>query len=119
MKETYRCSQCRFPKDRSEFHEELRPDRKRPVSSKCSDCRSDNYHATKYDQKCMACLKPRALDSNGICNRCNDAAGKRQCRLCNEMRLRYFDFYERRRVCRHCMAARRTKITPPSAALAS
>lgn len=109
----YKCSKCEKNLPHALFHEALYTDRKRQVASRCRECRSDDYHATKYDRNCMACLKPRRLDSNGICNRCNDDAGKRECRKCGEMKLRYFNFYGPRRVCISCY-----RVTPPSAVLA-
>jgi hypothetical protein len=106
--QTFRCSECGDDKERVNFHEEKRDDRKRQVTSRCAECRSDAYFAAKYpDTICIQCLKHRPLDSNQICPRCNDASGKRQCRVCCVLKLKFFEFYGNRRICKDCRRTRR------------
>lgn len=98
----FRCSDCGDDKVRVDFHEERRDDRKRAVTSRCRQCRSDAYFAERYPEICIQCLKHRPIDSNKICPRCNDERGFRQCRICGDLKLKFFEFYGTRRICKDC-----------------
>src|SRR6266436_5030484 len=105
LKEEYKCAKCKLVKIRSEFHEtKIRPDRNRPVTSRCKKCRSDAYFSKKAPgQTCIQCLRPRRLDKNRICKKCNEDTGLRQCRgVCGEILPLYLQFYSKRTVCIEC-----------------
>jgi hypothetical protein len=102
-KETYECSKCGRTLGRFEFHETRTDDRIRPVTSQCKECRSETYFGKKYPNTCNCCLKHRPIDSNGMCRKCNEDSGLRQCYAgCGRVLPLFLYFFGRSRVCKDC-----------------
>lgn len=115
-KPTYTCSGCGKPKLRSDFHEAHYDDRKREVTSRCRECRSEDYFSKRYDTICIQCMKHRPLDENETCKKCNAENGIRQCNGCSELLALYVEFRGERKTCEKCRATRRASAVAASAA---
>lgn len=104
QKETYECSKCGRTLGRFGFHETRTNDRVRPVTSQCKECRSESYFEKKYSTICNCCLKHRQIDSNGMCRKCNEESGLRQCYAgCGRVLPLFLYFFGRSRVCKDCV----------------
>src|ERR1700690_202680 len=96
------CSKCKIYKPRKEFNECFYKDRESTITPRCRDCRSNAYYSKRYDTKCIQCLKPKKLDKNQICGKCNEENGLRQCKECNELLLINLSFYGHKQKCIQC-----------------
>ena len=104
----FRCSGCGIVAPRETFHESPCEDRVRPVTSQCRSCRSGAYYARKYpNSTCTSCSQNRRLDKNGVCPRCNEDAGLKQCKRCGDLLPLAWSFYAERKVCKLCLAQQR------------
>ena len=101
--ETFPCSKCKKELPRTSFHEFATDTRKRPVTSKCRDCRKEEYFSSKYETKCICCLKNRKVDDNQQCKECNEAAGIRECKQCKQLLPLFLMFYGKNRKCKKCL----------------
>ena len=119
MPQTFVCSGCGEPKPRGEFHEAHYRDRKREVTSRCRACRSEDYFSKRYETICAQCMRHRPLDSNGICKRCNEETGMRECNGCREILLLFVEFRGARKTCEKCRARQQPTSEQPQARLAS
>lgn len=102
--EPYLCAgPCGRIRGREDFHE-FKRDRKKQVTARCKECRSEDYYTARYpDTVCGSCVKHRPLDSDGVCARCHEAMGLRECRgPCQGLLPALMMFYGRSKVCRDC-----------------
>ena len=107
----YKCSECGKEKERQEFHESKASDRKREVTSQCKECRKEGYYQKRYPDLCGCCLKPRPLDKNSVCRKCNMESGLRQCKgLCNQVLPVFLYFYGRSCICKECSKAKKLSV---------
>lgn len=103
MTKKYLCAKCKDPLPRGEFHEWRATDRRRPVSSRCARCRSEDYYTKRYKTVCAQCLRHRPLDKNQVCAKCNAESGLRQCHgPCNALLPLYMEFDKNRKTCKKC-----------------
>jgi hypothetical protein len=117
MPAKYVCSGCKNPLNRGDFHEAHYTDRKRPVTSRCRLCRSDDYFASRYKTICAQCRKPRPLNQNRVCKRCNEDSALRECRgPCGALLPALISFDGKRTTCKSC---RKLKQLPSAASAAS
>ncbi len=112
----FTCSGCGKEKLRTDFHEAHYNDRKREVTSRCRECRREDYHARRYPTVCIQCLKHRALDTNSICRGCNEDNGMRQCLRCCELLLSFVEFRGSRRTCTKCLVRQQPTASASSPA---
>jgi hypothetical protein len=96
------CAGCKKELPRSSFHEFRSEDRKRPVTSRCRDCRRRSYYSSRYETVCACCMENKPIDSNSICRKCNEEAGLRECVQCRKILPLYLKFYGRERRCKEC-----------------
>lgn len=96
------CSHCNLPKPQSRFDEKICEDRIRPVTSWCASCRSDGYFQKRYPTPCSTCGRHRKLLSNGVCVKCNEEVGLRQCRKCGFLLPSLLSFHRKKKTCEQC-----------------
>ena len=99
----YKCTRCSMLLLRSEFGESIRKDRTRAVTNWCKKCRSFEYYKGKYKDICVSCSRNRKLDNNGICSKCNQQQGIRECKVCGYLLPIFLSFYETKKVCKYCL----------------
>lgn len=104
MAKTYRCSgPCGLEKPRGDFHEWSEAGRLREVTSRCRECRSEDYFTKRYKTVCAQCMRHRPLDKNEVCARCNAESGLKQCHgPCGALLSLYLGFDANRKTCKHC-----------------
>lgn len=112
------CSGCGDEKARTDFHEANYNDRKREVTSRCRDCRREDYHSKRYPTVCIQCMHHRPLDLNRTCRGCNEDNGFRQCLRCNELLPTFVEFRGTKRTCETCLATPRQASQPASSSTA-
>lgn len=118
----YKCSGCENPKIRGDFHEAHYTDRERPVTSRCRECRSEDYFTARYKTVCGQCQRHRPLNNNRVCKRCNEDSGLRECRgTCGSLLPALLSFDGKRTTCKTCrkikqQAASASMASPPAAA---
>lgn len=96
------CAGCgRLGLTRADFHAFRR--RARGVTSRCRSCRREVYYAKRYpDTICASCQYHRPLDSDGVCRRCHEETGLRECRGCCRLLPALMAFYGRATTCKEC-----------------
>jgi hypothetical protein len=109
MAAKYMCSGCENPKVRGDFHEAHYTDRERPVTSRCRECRSEDYFKSRYKTVCAQCRRHRPLDQNRVCKKCNEESALRECRgPCGSLLPALISFDGKRTTCKSCR-----KLTQP------
>lgn len=116
--ETWECAGCLHQLPRNAYHEFKSPDRSRPVTSRCRECRREDYFRTRYPETvCGSCKKHRPLNLNKVCARCNDEMGLRECLEPDHVGARllplYLSFYNRERTCKVCKKSKPKKASEP------
>ena len=108
--ETFQCSgPCGRKLPRKAFHE-WSPKRKRPVMPQCKACRSQSYLKTKYPKPCPKCHKHKRQNRNGVCTKCNEARGLRECRgVCCALLPIAMCFYSGKVRCKDCLRAEKAQ----------
>ncbi len=116
MPQMFKCSGCELPRPRGEFHEAHYSDRKRPVTSRCQTCRSEDYFTKRYKTVCVQCTRHRPLDDNRVCKKCNEESALRQCRgPCNQILPSFLSFDGKRTTCKTCRKAKQQVQEQPAA----
>jgi len=117
MPTTYLCSGCENPLPRGDFHEAHYTDRKRPVTSRCRTCRSEDYFTDRYKTICGQCRRHRPLNQNRVCKQCNEDSGLRECRgVCGSILPALLSFDGKRTTCKSCRKLKQLAAATTSAA---
>ena len=98
----FHCSKCQKDLPRSAFHECNFRDSYKPVTAQCRKCRKESRYVNLYTTVCICCNKPRKLDLNQQCSKCNAEKGLKQCNVCGQLKTLYLEFYGRSKKCRDC-----------------
>jgi len=115
MPQLFECSGCGLLKPRSAYHEAHYTDRKRPVTSRCQECRSEDYFSKRYETVCAQCMRHRPLNSNGCCKYCNEEQALRECSACDEILPLFLCFDGKRTTCKNCRKLRQQPTSEPQA----
>ncbi len=102
MTDGRKCAKCREPKNRRDFDECGYKDRKSQITPRCKLCRSDDYYSKKCNTICIECLRPRPLDNNQICKKCNELHGLKECKVCKNLLIKLLHFVPGYRTCKEC-----------------
>ncbi len=117
MPTMYTCSGCKIPKPRGEFHEAHYTDRKRVVTSRCRECRSEDYFTDRYKTICGQCRRHRPLNQNHVCKQCNEDSGLRECRgTCSSILPALLSFDGKRTTCKSCRKLKQLAASAPEPA---
>lgn len=98
--DSYWCPGCRLTLPHRAFHE--RSSRKRPVATRCRECRRRDREAALYPDTCAQCLRRRPIAGHGCCMRCLKARALRPCRRCGEVKALLLEFWEKQAICIAC-----------------
>jgi len=104
------CSKCNEVKDRREFDECGYRDRKSQITPRCKECRSDDYYLKRYGTTCIQCLKPRQLNKNQVCTKCNEMCGLKECKICNNLLIILLHFIPKSKTCKECKLIKQIPI---------
>src|ERR1017187_8524807 len=107
--ESFICSGCKKDLPRALFHEFASGCRKKPVTSKCRECRKEEYYSKRYSTVCICCMRHRPLNSNAQCKNCNTESVLRECKNACKFCRCSFCFITTRACVR---AAKRNRLTP-------
>ena len=102
MGESFICSGCKKDLPRALFHEFASGCRKKPVTSKCRECRKEEYYSKRYSTVCICCLHHRPLNSNAQCKLCNTESGLRECKKCLQILPMFLMYYGASKICKNC-----------------
>jgi len=117
MRQLFTCSGCNLPKPRGQFHEAHYSDRKRPVTSRCQECRSEDYFTKRYKTVCAQCGRHRPLNQNFVCKHCNEDTGLRECSgPCGALLPALLSFDGKRTTCKSCRKLKQQAASSAAAA---
>lgn len=81
---------------------------KRQVHSHCRACRASRFAEKKYSgYRCPTCANFCRPDSNGVCQKCNEVQGLRQCRSCGLLLPALLSYWGHKRRCNSCVSTAR------------
>jgi len=108
------CGRADLP--RNAFHEFKSPRRGRQVTSRCRECRREDYFKARYpDTICGSCMKHRPVENDGICRNCHEELGLRICNDedCGKLLPSFLMFHGKSKVCKTCQKKRLTEKPAP------
>jgi hypothetical protein len=97
------CGRTDLP--RAAFHEFKSGRRRRGVTSRCRECRREDYFEARYpDTTCASCQKHRPVSATDqVCRACHEAMGLRECTgPCGRILAALMFFYGRSCKCKDC-----------------